>query len=246
MQLLKNLLVAACLVAVAVPSFAQKSKPKDTKDKPKPNTTTAAKGDKLSQALGIAIAQNLQASGFNLSEINPADFAAGMESFIQNKTIMPADSAQKIVNDKFMSIQAAKKAEEEKAAAGKAQAGKDFLAVNGKRPGVKTTASGLQYEVIREGNGAKPTLADKVKVHYHGTLIDGKVFDSSVDRGQPISFPLNGVIEGWKEGVALMSVGSKYKLFVPENLAYGSRAMGSIPPFSTLIFEVELLGINVD
>ena len=245
MQLLKNLLVAACLVAVSVPSFAQKSKNKD-KNITKPNTTNNSQSDKLSQALGIAIAQNLQASGFNLSEINPLDFAKGLKSFIQNKPIMSPDSAQKIVNDKFTAIQALKKAEEDKASAGKAQAGKDFLVANGKRPSVKTTASGLQYEVMREGTGAKPSLSDKVKVHYHGTLIEGKVFDSSVDRGEPISFPLNGVIQGWQEGVGLMAVGAKYKLFIPENLAYGGRATGSIPPFSTLIFEVELLGINVD
>jgi FKBP-type peptidyl-prolyl cis-trans isomerase FklB len=245
MKILKKMLVAALVFAAASPSFAQKSK--TTKDKNgKPNTTTATKGDKLSQALGIAIAQNLESSGFNLSEISPEDFAKGMASYIDKKPLMSSDSSQKIVNDKFMAIQAMKKAEEEKTSSGKAQAGKDFLLANGKRANVKTTASGLQYEIIKEGNGAKPTLSDKVKVHYHGTLIDGKVFDSSVDRGEPISFQLSGVIQGWQEGVALMSVGAKYKLFIPENLAYGSRPAGSIPPFSALIFEVELLGINVD
>ena len=106
-----------------------------------------------------------------------------------------------------------------------------------------TTESGLQDEVIKEGKGPKPTADSKVKVHYHGTLIDGTVFDSSVDRGEPIEFSLNQVIKGWTEGVQLMPVGSKYKFYIPQDLGYGSRAAGQIPPYSTLIFEVELLGI---
>lgn len=121
--------------------------------------------------------------------------------------------------------------------------GEEFLAANKLREGVITTESGLQYEVIKEGKGPKPTADSKVKVHYHGTLIDGTVFDSSVDRGEPIEFSLNQVIKGWTEGVQLMSVGSKYKFYIPQDLGYGSRATGQIPPYSTLIFEVELLGI---
>jgi FKBP-type peptidyl-prolyl cis-trans isomerase len=118
---------------------------------------------------------------------------------------------------------------------------------NGKREGVKTTASGLQYEVLKPGTGAKPAATDTVKVHYHGTLIDGAVFDSSVDRGEPISFPLNGVIKGWTEGVQLMPVGSKYKFVIPSELAYGERgAGGKIGPNATLIFEVELLAIEAE
>ena len=121
--------------------------------------------------------------------------------------------------------------------------GEEFLAANKLREGVITTESGLQYEVIKEGKGPKPTADSKVKVHYHGTLIDGTVFDSSVDRGEPIEFSLNQVIKGWTEGVQLMPVGSKYKFYIPQDLGYGSRATGQIPPYSTLIFEVELLGI---
>ena len=121
--------------------------------------------------------------------------------------------------------------------------GEEFLAANKLREGVITTESGLQYEVIKEGKGPKPTADSKVKVHYHGTLIDGTVFDSSVDRGEPIEFSLNQVIKGWTEGVQLMPVGSKYKFYIPQDLGYGSRAAGQIPPYSTLIFEVELLGI---
>lgn len=123
-------------------------------------------------------------------------------------------------------------------------AGKKFLEENKLKEGVVTTESGLQYEVIKMGKGAKPTATDKVKVHYHGTLTDGTVFDSSVDRGEPVTFALNQVIPGWTEGVQLMPVGSKFRFYVPQELGYGARQAGSIPPYSTLIFEVELLGIE--
>ncbi|MEZ6049686.1 MAG: FKBP-type peptidyl-prolyl cis-trans isomerase [Planctomycetaceae bacterium] len=126
------------------------------------------------------------------------------------------------------------------------KAGKEFLDKNGKRKEVTTTKSGLQYEVMKQGSGEKPKATDTVKVHYHGTLIDGTVFDSSVDRGEPISFPLNGVIKGWTEGVQLMGVGSKFKFYIPGELAYGSnpRPGGPIGPNAVLVFEVELLGIG--
>ena len=125
------------------------------------------------------------------------------------------------------------------------QKGAEFLAANKTKEGVQTTASGLQYLVLTEGSGADhPGPKDKVKVHYHGTLIDGTVFDSSVDRGESISFGLNQVIPGWTEGLQLMVVGEKTRLFIPSNLAYGKRNMGKIGPGSTLIFNVELLGIN--
>ena len=125
------------------------------------------------------------------------------------------------------------------------KAGEDFLEQNKKREGVMTTASGLQYEVLSEGSGAKPNATDKVKCHYHGTLINGSVFDSSVQRGQPATFPLNMVIKGWTEALQLMSVGSKYRLFLHPTLAYGERQTGAvIGPNSTLIFDVELLAIG--
>lgn len=122
--------------------------------------------------------------------------------------------------------------------------GEQFLAENALKEGVQVTESGLQYEVIKMGKGKKPAATDKVKVHYHGTLIDGTVFDSSVDRGEPITFGLNQVIAGWTEGVQLMPVGSKFRFYIPQELGYGSQQAGSIPPYSTLIFEVELLGIE--
>ena len=138
----------------------------------------------------------------------------------------------------IMQAEAAAKAE---AAAGEGLA---FLAENAKRDGITTLASGLQFEVLTQGEGAKPTREDQVRTHYHGTLIDGTVFDSSVQRGEPAEFPVNGVIAGWIEALTLMPVGSKWELTIPHNLAYGERGAGaSIPPFSTLVFEVELLEI---
>ncbi|MBR2265367.1 MAG: FKBP-type peptidyl-prolyl cis-trans isomerase, partial [Paludibacteraceae bacterium] len=122
--------------------------------------------------------------------------------------------------------------------------GEQFLAENALKDGVKTTSSGLQYEVIKMGKGAKPTATSTVKVHYEGTLIDGTIFDSSIQRGEPIEFPLNGVIKGWTEGLQLMPVGSKFRFYIPQELGYGAQAAGSIPPYSTLIFEVELLDIT--
>lgn len=125
------------------------------------------------------------------------------------------------------------------------EAGQQFLEANAKKEGVSTTASGLQYKVVTQGDGAQPTATDTVKVHYRGTFIDGKTFDSSYDRGEPISFPLNRVIKGWTEGVQLMSVGSTYEFYIPYTLAYGENGAGGvIPPYATLIFQVELLGIE--
>jgi len=136
------------------------------------------------------------------------------------------------------------KAKEEKLSANLKE-GEDFLATNKDREGVVTTASGLQYEVLVEGNGPKPKATDTVKCHSHGTLLNGTIFDSSVQRGQPASFPLNMVIKGWTEGVQLMSVGSKYRFFIHPTMAYGERGAGAvIGPNATLIFDVELLGIN--
>ena len=149
------------------------------------------------------------------------------------------------VRQEFMKTLQAKRVAEQKAAADKnKKEGETFLAANKSKPGVKTTASGLQYLVEKEGTGAKPKATDTVKVNYLGTKIDGTKFDSSYDRGQPATFPLNGVIKGWGEGLQLMPVGSKYKLFVPSDLAYGENGPGQIGPNATLIFEVELLDIE--
>jgi len=133
----------------------------------------------------------------------------------------------------------------EKKAGPAIEEGRKFLAENGKKPGVITTASGLQYEVLTAGTGETPKLTDKVTTHYKGTLINGKQFDSSYDRGEPATFPVSGVIKGWTEALQLMKVGDKWKLYIPYDLAYGERGAGrDIPPYSTLIFEIELLKVN--
>ncbi|MEA4984843.1 hypothetical protein SDC9_44422 [bioreactor metagenome] len=155
-------------------------------------------------------------------------------------TGMTADEARDYFNGTMEALQAKKM---EAQYNDNKVAGQNFLAENAKKEGVITTASGLQYEVIKKGNGPLPKDTDKVKVHYHGTLVDGTVFDSSVDRGQPAEFGVTQVIKGWVEGLQLMPVGSKYKFYIPQELAYGSQSQGQIKPFSTLIFEVELLEI---
>ena len=206
----------------------------------KPTTaTTLLKNtkDSASYALGYRIAQSLKGQG--LQDVNIEMFNKGMAAGVNSKTIIPdslIDICIKNYQDKMST---------EKIAINRA-AGAAFLAENAKRPGVVRLSNGLQYEVIVAGTEtAKPTLNNTVKCHYHGTLINGEVFDSSVQRGEPISFPLNGVIKGWQEALQLMTVGSKWKLFIPSELAYGERSAGPvIGPGSTLIFEVELLGIQ--
>lgn len=193
--------------------------------------------DNFSYGLGVNIGKNIQAQG--IEELNADAFAKALSDVFAGAELkMNEHDANQFVQE-FMS-----KAQTKKFASVKEE-GETFLAENSKKEGVTTTASGLQYEVIKEGAGNKPTANDTVKVHYHGMLIDGKVFDSSVERGQPISFPLNGVIPGWTEGVQLMPVGSKFKFTIPYELAYGERGAGAdIPPYAALIFEVELLGIE--
>ncbi|MFF7706101.1 FKBP-type peptidyl-prolyl cis-trans isomerase [Pseudomonas sp. NPDC007930] len=147
------------------------------------------------------------------------------------------------LNASFRVIRERMQAEQQAQAEAAAGEGRAFLAENAKREGVTTLASGLQFEVITAGDGAKPTRESSVRTHYHGTLIDGSVFDSSYDRGQPAEFPVGGVIAGWTEALQLMNTGSKWRLFVPSELAYGAQGVGSIPPHSALVFEVELLAI---
>ena len=193
--------------------------------------------DKVSYALGLSLGQNMASSGVKTIEYD--DLVAGMKAIMnKEKPAISFDEAQEVLNTFFAELEAqvAGKAKEE---------GEAFLAANAKREGVIVTASGLQYEVLTAAEGKKPKATDKVKVHYEGTLIDGTVFDSSYRRGEAISFGLNQVIAGWTEGVQLMSVGAKYKFFIPYNLAYGERGAGAqIPPYAALIFTVELLGIE--
>ncbi len=198
---------------------------------------------KLSYAIGLDVGSSLKTLG---AAIDRNAFSEAVNSKLDDeKPLLDAAEAGKI-KQAFFQKRAAKKAEERKAkAAGNLAAGEKFLAENAKKDGVTVTASGLQYEVLTMGTGSKPKASDKVKVNYEGKLLDGTVFDSSYKRGQPISFPLNGVIKGWTEGVQLMPVGSKFRFFIPSALAYGENGAGAtIAPNSTLIFEVELLAIE--
>lgn len=193
--------------------------------------------DKVSYAIGLSMGQNLMGSG--VTSLEYADLAAGIKDVLEkNQPQISYQEAQQVLG-KFFSELEAKIAGETKAA------GEAFLAENAKRKGVKVTESGLQYEVLEATIGQKPKATDKVRVHYEGTLIDGTVFDSSYKRGESITFGLNQVIKGWTEGLQLMSIGSKYKLYLPYQLAYGERGAGAnIPPYAALIFTVELLGIE--
>ena len=199
--------------------------------------TMQNKLDTFSYSLGVLIAQNLKQQG--IDEINPAAMAQAVADVVGGKaTAVTLDQANQIYQDYSQSLRS-KQFEKT------IKEGEAFLKANASRPEVKVTESGLQYEVITEGAGEQPKPTDKVRVHYHGTLINGEVFDSSVERGEPISFPVNGVIQGWQEALPMMKVGSKWKLFIPYQLAYGERGAGpKIGPYSALVFEVELLGIN--
>ena len=195
------------------------------------------KMDSLSYAIGVLIGQNIKSQG--VDKIVSAALAKALDDvFSGGKLAMDQGQANQVFSE-YMT------AKNKKSGASQLEEGQKFLEENKKRPEVKTTASGLQYEVLKATEGPKPKATDKVTVHYKGTLLNGQTFDSSYDRGETIEFPLNGVIKGWTEGVQLMSVGSKYKFFIPYNLAYGEQgAGGSIKPFSTLVFEVELFKIN--
>jgi len=200
-------------------------------------TTPETEMEKVSYSLGVNVATGVKAQGLDTIDAN-AVAKAFKDVFEGNDLDISEEESMKVLQDYFSKIQANKsaKANEEGAA---------YLAENGAKEGVITTESGLQYEILSSGDGKKPTTDDQVTVHYHGTLTDGTVFDSSVDRGQPASFGVTQVIKGWTEALQLMSEGDKWKLTIPANLAYGDQgAGGMIGPGATLIFEVELLSIN--
>ena len=192
--------------------------------------------DSLGYSLGVMLAQNLKAQGFE--EVNTEAFSKGLQDALAGGELLINRAEAQMAVQNYMKEAQKKKFE------GAIKEGKDFLEANGKKEGIITTESGLQYEIITEGEGPKPTSADKVKVDYRGALVDGTVFDSSYDRGEPATFGVTQVIKGWTEGLQLMSTGSKYKFYIPYNLAYGERgAPPRIGPYSTLVFEVELLEI---
>src|SRR5437773_6012553 len=224
---MKRFIVIVSASLIAFPLFGQEKSPqlKDQKDK-------------VSYSIGMQI-------GFNLArqkvDINPDILAAGIKDSLAGKPQLTPDQVKDIMAQFEKDMEQKQKQLGEK----NKTEGAKFLEENKKKPGVKTTASGLQYKLEKEGTGAQPKATDMVTVNYRGTLIDGTEFDSSFKRGQPATFPVNGVIKGWTEALQLMKVGSKYQLVIPANLAYGERAMGpDIAPNSTLIFEVELKGIQ--
>jgi FKBP-type peptidyl-prolyl cis-trans isomerase FklB len=231
-QITTALLAIVILLAGAVEAQAQK-KGKTKKGETKVDTMG------LSYNYGLLLGMSLQMQGISADSIKSAEVLAGMEKALKNKldnTTM--EKAQEIFTQK---MEAAQKSAE----SASVEKEKSWFDDNAKKnKNVKTLPSGVQYEVLKEGNGEKPTPTSKVTTHYHGTLTNGTVFDSSVDRGEPATFPVNGVIKGWQEILPLMPTGSKWKVYIPSALAYGSRAVGNIPPNSILVFEIELLSIE--
>ena len=193
--------------------------------------------ERLGYALGLNIAKNLQENGFE--EFDYGAFSAALEDhFTKNELKLTVDDVNETLQKAMARIQAEKHGPV-------LEEGQRFLAENAKRDEVTVTASGLQYRVMNAGDGKSPAPTDQVTTHYHGKLLEGTVFDSSVNRGTPATFPVNGVIQGWQEALPMMKEGDKWELFIPYELAYGeSGAGGSIPPFATLIFEVELINVN--
>ena len=240
MKLVKKLAV----VAVTVSLFSCGNQAQDVK-------ILETELDSVSYAVGLSMSGQLKS---NFSEVNKSILAQGIRNGLDSTNLLiDAKDMQEVLSGYFKKKQQAQM-EEKQAAASKAaeakfgenkKAGEDFLEANKSKKGVQTTESGIQYIILKEGSGEKPAgPMTKVKVHYHGTNIEGNVFDSSVDKGTPATFGLNQVIKGWTEGVQLMNEGAKYKFFIPQELAYGAQQKGeNIKPFSTLIFEIELLEV---
>ena len=193
--------------------------------------------DTVSYALGIGIGRQLADMGAN--DIVTEDFAAAMKDVLTGAQLQIDETEAQAMVQEYLQRKGEERLKNVKAE------GEAFLAENAKKEGIVTLPSGLQYQVLQEGNGKSPKATDQVKCHYEGTLINGKVFDSSYRRGEPATFPLNGVIAGWTEGLQLMKEGAKYRFFIPFNLAYGTRGAGQdIPPYATLIFDVELIEVK--
>ena len=243
-----HIMLVAAIVLISCNNFYSQKNRKSKKNKDTEVSVQISapsnKIDSVSYAIGISVAKSFETE---FPEIKLEQFMNGMSSKLSKEveTLMNDGDAQKIIENYFKVKKEASMSQDKDKFSSSIKEGEDFLKKNAKRKNIVTLASGLQYEILTEGNGAKPGLTDKVETHYHGTLLDGTVFDSSVERGTPISFPVNGVIKGWTEALQLMAVGSKWKLYIPHNLAYGERgAGGAIAPYATLIFEVELISIN--
>ncbi|MBS1914248.1 MAG: FKBP-type peptidyl-prolyl cis-trans isomerase [Bacteroidetes bacterium] len=229
---MKRAMILAAFVAVAATMAAHAQAPVPLK----------TNVDSISYAIGVQVGSSLRQQSI---EIKNEVFMKGLQDAIANKGMqLTAADMQQCLGALQQKVQKQQAEEAAKAGEKNKKDGDAFLAENKKRKGVVTLPSGLQYEVLKEGNGAKPTDASEVSVHYRGTLVDGTVFDSSIDRGEPATFKVGGVIKGWTEALKLMKAGSKWKLFIPPDLAYGEQGTGPIGPNSTLIFEVELLSVK--
>lgn len=237
--MIKTLKVSALVAGLALVSACSNSE-----------QTVAPKTEieKQSYAVGASMGRYLNDNMKKHSELgvnlNQAMLVGGIKDALGDKVQFTDDEIQQLMTALEQEVRTLRTAHQEKQSQEAKQGGEQFLAENAKREEVTVTESGLQYEVLTQGEGDKPSATDRVTVHYHGTLTDGTVFDSSVERDSPATFGLNQVISGWTEGVQLMSVGSKYKFYIPSELAYGARSAGQIPPHSTLVFEVELLSIE--
>lgn len=219
--------IALVVAPMVVASLGCERKPKLNDDKAK-----------VSYAIGQNIAKNIKAQNI---ELDPKVVGYAVTSGLKGEKPELSDEDQQKAIQNLQQAAQAKAMQDAQANKG---ASEKFLTENKAKPNVKTTASGLQYEVLKEGKGKKPTLKDKVTVHYTGTLISGQKFDSSHDRGQPAEFPVNGIIKGWQEALQMMPEGSVFRLYIPPDLAYGAQAQPGIPPFSVLVFDVELLKVN--
>ena len=199
--------------------------------------------DQVSYALGLGIGRQL--SDMGAKNLNIDDFAQAIKDILAGKKPQVDDvTAQRIVQEFFQEQEKKQRAAAAEQHKTQKEQGERYLAENAQKKGVVTLPSGLQYQVLREGNGRKPKATDQVKCHYEGMLVDGTLFDSSIQRGEPATFPLNGVIAGWTEGLQLMQEGAKYRFFIPYQLGYGERgAAGAIPPFAALVFDVELIEV---
>jgi len=226
-----SILILTTLLMSSLSVSAQK------KDKNKTEMKLETKLDSVSYGIGVNIAENLKGQG--LGDLNVEAMAKGLQDILNNAELaISKEEVGPLLNEYMGQLQAEKAKEASKE-------GAEFLEKNAKRKEVTTLPSGLQYEVLSSGEGATPGLNDKVTTHYTGTLIDGTVFDSSVERGQPASFPVSGVIKGWTEALQLMKEGDKWKLYIPYDLAYGDRGAGAnIGPYAALIFEIELISVD--
>lgn len=237
---MRKVIVAGAVMLILLSSVTCKAA--DDEGAAKPSEANSFK-ERASYAIGMDIGKSIENLG---SKIDTDMLLKGIKDIIEgNEPMIPEEDAMRLRNEFGQKVQQEQQQEMNEKGAANLEEGMKFLEENKMKEDVETTESGLQYIVLEEGDGPSPKPTDTVSVHYHGTLIDGTVFDSSVERGQPATFPLGRVIPGWTEGLQLMNVGSKYKFFIPADLAYGDRAMGGkIGPNSVLIFEVELLEIK--